>query len=83
MSYSRWGARGSGFWYTYWHCSNEEIDKDNAIFCIHDVAIFTAKELRDNIDLCMIKVGELEPEGDTEELRIYANEFLVDVDKYS
>jgi len=82
MSYSRWGSRGSGYWYTYWHCPNDETEnRDTAIFAVCGVKEFTAKELRDDLDSCMDKIKKLEPNGDTEELKIYAKEFLSDVDE--
>jgi len=82
MSYSRWGSRGSGYWYTYWHCPNDETEnRDTAIFAVCGVKEFTAKELRDDLDSCMDKIKKLEPNGDTEELKKYAKEFLSDVDE--
>ena len=85
MSYSRWGGRGSGQWYTFWCASLEtkKEDRDNAIFSICAVTSFTAKELRDDIDSCIKKVKDICENCSTdelEELKIYMNEFLEDVD---
>jgi len=82
MSYSRWGGRGSGHWYTYWvaRIDEENEDRDAAMFCICCVASFSAKELRDAMDLCMAQVHEIDPKGDVAELRQYAMEFLEDID---
>lgn len=80
MSYSRWGSRGSGYWYTYWLCQPDETEnRDTAIFCIFGVVTFTAKQLRENLNDCINKVKKTE-DGDAEELKIYIKEFLVDVD---
>lgn len=86
MSYSRWGSRGSGHWYTYWHThpQNEIETRDSAIFDICAVMQFSAKELRENIDKCIEKVSTLDKmatEEKLEELKIYIREFLIDVDK--
>jgi hypothetical protein len=81
MSYSRWGGRGSGHWYTYWHVQDYTTEnRDTAIFDIFTVTTFTAKQLRDDMDGCMAKVRRLDANGDTKELRKYAMEFLADVD---
>ena len=83
MSYSRWGSRGSGHWYTYW-CSSINPTRDTALFDICSVAIFTAKDLRDDIEACLQVVSKKDPSADKElldELRIYISEFLEDVDK--
>ena len=81
MSYSRWGSRGSGFWYTYWESKKTPDTWHNALFCVFGVETFTAKELREDMAGCMAKVQETAPEGDIEELEKYAREFLEDVDK--
>lgn len=82
MSYSRWGARGSGYWYTYWHIQDKKTEnRDTAIFTVCSVASFTAKELRDDMDTCMAKAKGLSPDGDVDELRVYATEFLADVNE--
>jgi len=86
MSYSRWGSRGSGYWYTYWlvHPEDEEETADNAFFEICSVATFTAKDLRDDIDSCIATVSKnwkaAHPRH-LDELRVYMSEFLADVDK--
>lgn len=80
MSYSRWGGRGSGHWYTYWCVQDKSTEnRDTAVFDIYVVCSFTASELREDMDACMIKAKKLSPEGDVDELRVYANEFLDDV----
>lgn len=86
MSYSRWGSRGSGFWYTYWCVPPDGVKetKDNAIFVICTVTQFTAKELRENMDICIQKVAILVSDlecSSLPELRIYMKEFLIDVNE--
>ncbi len=82
MSYSRWGSRGSGHWYTYWCVQDKETEnRDTAIFDICTVVSFTAKQLRDDMDGCMDEVRKRDSTGDIEELRQYATEFLADVDR--
>ncbi len=83
MSYSRWGRRGSGNWYTFWEYPMDGVteDKDNAVFQIMGVQSFTAEQLRDDLPACLKIVKELDPLGDTEELTIYIREFLADVDE--
>ena len=85
MSYSRWGSRGSGHWYTYWHVhpSDEEETKDNALFDICGLCQFTAKDLRDDIESCLKVVAKKDSDADEaklNELRIYIAEFLEDVE---
>ena len=81
MSYSRWGGRGSGNWYTFWHSQDDETEnRDTAIFCICCVYNFTAKDIRDDIDKCLDIVKGKDPDGDLNELKRYMLEFLKDVD---
>ncbi len=82
MSYSRWGGRGSGHWYTFWCVAPRGVveTRDNALFEICMVAQFTAKQLRDDLDGCMAEVRKLDSVGDIDELKRYAQEFLADVD---
>lgn len=85
MSYSRWGSRGSGRWYTFWRAPmNREIeDYNTAVFEVCTLCTFTAKELREGIDKCLAIVSNLDEqasEEQLEELCIYMNEFLKDVD---
>ena len=88
MSYSRWGGRGSGHWYTYWLAQNTESEnRDSAVFVVCSVTCFSAKKLRDNMDECMSVAHEVDKEqsqepGDIQELREYALEFLADIDHY-
>ena len=59
MSYSRWG---SSVWYTYWcaHGGASADDKrDEQLFDICTVKMFTYKELKDDIDGCIDKVREI------------------------
>ena len=87
MSYSRWGGKGSGYWYTFWCTPDLGIieNNDNVIFEICAVTRFTAKELREDIDGCMHQVYLIDRNhfgnGDIEELKTYTKEFLADVDK--
>jgi len=83
MSYSRWGSRGSGHWYTYWCVHPQEENADNALFDICSVAMFTAKDLRDDMDSCIEIVAKKEPQATKamlDELKVYMQEFLSDVD---
>lgn len=87
MGYSRWGERGSGHWYAFWtiYPPNEKETRDNAIFEIHNVATFSAKELREDLIKCMELVTLSEKDTTTkrefEELRGYMIDFLHDVDE--
>lgn len=85
MSYSRWGSRGSGHWYTYWFAQDDEIEtRDNALFDICCVCMFTAKDLRNDVESCLnivAKKDSLADKDKLDELRIYISEFLEDVDK--
>ena len=84
MSYSRWGSRGSGHWYTYWRVhpgEDGEENRDTAIFDICSVVSFTASQLRVDMDGCMKAVRAFDADGDIDELRGYAMEFLADVDE--
>jgi len=93
MSYSRWSSRGengrgSGHWYTYWHCHpGEDWDggtRDNALFDVCSVAMFTAKQLREDLDGCLLIVSLKDQKADKsrlDELKIYISEFLNDVDE--
>lgn len=58
MSYSRWGSKGTGHWYTFWckvdaNGKAREETKDNALFVVFSVHSFTAKQLRDNMEECI------------------------------
>ena len=85
MSYSRWGSRGSGYWYTYWFAQGDEIEtRDNALFDICGICMFTAKDLRDDIESCLNLVAKKDSSADKDkldELRIYISEFLEDINK--
>jgi len=87
MGYSRWGERGNGHWYSFWaiHPPDKEETRDNATFEIYNVAIFSARELRENIDKCIAIVVLSESDTTTkkefEELRGYMIDFLYDVDE--
>ena len=81
MSYSRWSE--SRF-YTYWAGSPDGETRDSALFDICGLVYFTAKQLRDNLDKCIARVKELDPEADQFEiakLKICVAEFLYDVDE--
>jgi hypothetical protein len=82
MSYSRWGGRGSGFWYTYWRCASDEAEenRDTALFDICSVVAFTAKDLREDLKSCLAIAAKKAPDGDIHELKSYVKEFLGDVD---
>ena len=81
MAYSRWSTSD---WYTFWSSMGEDRDletRDNAVFCICAAISFPSKDLRDDIEGCLEKAHELQPDSDVEELRGYMNQFLADVDK--
>jgi hypothetical protein len=81
MSYSRWGGRGRGYWYTFWLSPDGYPEnRDTAVFEVCTVAHFTANELRGDMDGCMERAHRMDPDGDIDELRVYAREFLADVD---
>ena len=79
------GGRDSGHWYTYWFAQDDEIEtRDNALFNICTVAMFTAKDLRDDIDSCLAVVAKKDKFADKQkldELKTYMLEFLADVDE--
>ena len=85
MSYSRWGGRGSGHWYTFWCAINKEKEnRDNAIFEVCAVIQLSAKELRDNMEAALQKVAAVDSYATKkllDELKIYMNEFLLDIDE--
>ena len=85
MSYSRWGSGESGYWYTYWHVQEAKTEtRDSALLDICCVCMFTAKDLRDGIELCLDIIAKKDSSADKnklDELRIYISEFLKDVDK--
>ena len=83
MSYSRWGGRGSGHWYTFWSVQNSDTQegRDTAIFTICGVTDFNAKELREDLDGCMEIVKTKDSMGNLEELKTYCREFLDDVEE--
>jgi hypothetical protein len=81
MSYSRWS---NSFWYTYW---TGPIDRDKAQFEICGVKIFTAKQIRENIEACLAAVNKVDfgprqpTTSEMAELRGYMEEFLREVDE--
>lgn len=87
MAYSRWlGSR----WYTYWAGQNDATENhDTALFTVCDVVSWTAKQLRDDLELCISEAVDKETQrrckpvtaADTEELRQCIREFLADVDQ--
>lgn len=88
MSYSRWGSRGSGYWYTFWcvQAPGVKETKNNALFTVFEICSFTAKQLRDDIEKCICIVAKKDKVSGEKllELKIYMNEFLEDINnKYS
>lgn len=87
MSYSRWG---SSVWYTYWcahgGASADDDKRDEQLFDICTVKMFTYKELKDDIDGCIDKVREIHdgkkvtPE-EYKELKGYMESFMTDIEK--
>ena len=83
VSYSRWSHSK---WYTFWCWQETGETIDNAIFEICDVARFTAKELRDDREGCLIDVSGIEDctLDEIRELGEYMDTFIGGVnDKYS
>lgn len=80
MSYSRWSHSE---WYTFWHVHprGKVETRDNAIFDICGLMTFTAKELREDLEACLEKVHEKQPNGNIEELKLYIKRFLEDVEE--
>jgi hypothetical protein len=80
MSYSRWGS-GSA-WFTFYHaCSGDKYD--DQYFEISNVATFTYKELKTNLESCLSRVRNECPKTtdvEIEELKGYINEFFKDVE---
>lgn len=87
MAYSRWGGSR---WFTFWSCRDDE-NCDNAIFSVCGVIDIEASEIRSNLSECIDRVCSIEElmfnpvsELEKSELRVYMEEFLLDVDvKYS
>ena len=82
MSYSRWiGSR----WYTYWSASSSSEDKNSQVFRIEDILTpleFTFKELSEDIEGCLAKVGVEffdATEDELIELYVYMMRFLNDI----
>lgn len=80
MSYSRWS---SSHWYTFWcvQPGGQQETRNNARFEICSLTNFSAKELRDDMDKCLEKVADLDPDGCLDELKLYMKRFLADVDE--
>lgn len=80
--YSQWGDSS---WYTFWRAQPKGYveDRDTAIFEICDVAEFSARELRNDLNGCALNAASLVRYATTdqvEELKEYMIEFLCDVD---
>ncbi len=90
MSYSRWGG---SYWYTFWSVQPDGVKetRDNALFEICTVTSFTAKQLRDDIDRCLVEVTKrcyenrnvtrMPLSSEMLELREYMEEFVSDMDE--
>lgn len=89
MAYSRWSH---SYWYTYWRVQPEGVEetRDNTLFDVCNVCLFTAKELRDDIEACVKQAKDIcERRGfetqptpfDLDELRLFMLQFLHDVDQ--
>jgi hypothetical protein len=78
MSYSRWSR---SFWYCFWSSSSESYKKDDQLFDICAVKVFTYKELKTDINSCLKKVKRKTKcsKAEIEELRGYMKEFIKDV----
>ena len=86
MVYSEWGIKGSGHWHTFWAAPIKKNSEtyDNAELMICMICSFGAKELRDDIDKCLLTVKHIDPKATPEklnELRGYMGEFLKEVDQ--
>ena len=88
MSYSRWGC---SYFYTFWQCQDEDTENyETAWFNVDCVEVFTSKELREQLDVCIWKIkknckkkrGNSQPSDlDIKELEESIEEFLEDVEK--
>jgi hypothetical protein len=79
MSYSRWIG---SHWYTYYSAGSGQ-DINSQVLDICSVASFTYKELKYNINFCINRVQEKDPEATEEEikeLKGYIQEFIADVE---
>ena len=89
MAYSRWGGKGSGYWYTYWRYI-ENTNKQKEIFEISCLISFTYKELKEDIEKCLdivydkdlIKKDFFTSKNLLNELKIYMVKFLNDVENF-
>ncbi len=88
MSYSRWDRDSR--WYTYWCAQPQETEnRDTSLFTICGLTVFTAKELRDDIDGCLNKAIEDEnkdcdlkvTEEQSKHLKHCMERFLLGVDR--
>ena len=93
MSYSRWT---NSDWYTFWCVQDDATEnRDTALFEIMCCATFTAKQLRDDLQLCLDQACDVSMAGRTmetnpslldrpisrEQLEGFVAEFLGDVDR--
>jgi len=84
MSYSRWIG---SVWYTFW-ASSPCNKRDDQLFEICSVKCFKYKELKEDIDSCILKLKEHVKESEAEyedtdydELKIYMKRFMKDVEE--
>jgi len=87
MAYSRWCG---SYWYTFWcvQWDGTVETRDNAKFDVNCQLLFTAKELRTDMERCLQDVRKVcernltEPtDEEMSELKEYMEEFLADVDE--
>jgi len=79
MSCSRWS---NSLWYTFYACSYS-VEKDEQLFEICSLKVFSYKELKGDIDKCIKVVREKMNEAteiELQELKGYMNEFIDDVE---
>jgi len=55
MSYSRWS---NSVWYTFW-CSSGSDKRDEQLFSICGVTIFTYADLKQGLDICIDKIKNI------------------------
>jgi hypothetical protein len=87
MSYSRWS---NSYWYTLWVCSDGFEIKEKERFDVCGIHMFSYKELKTDLDQCIIKVVdfckercEVQPtQEQINELKGYMRSFIKDVDKH-
>lgn len=80
MSYSRWS---NSVWYTYYFAS-ESLERDEQLFDVCAIKMFTYRELKDNLQGCLdgLKADQCQEatQEEMDELKGYMLEFIDDVE---